>query len=257
MLLTTTIKFLNTLKNTVLLSATSSLKLSSFKLTDQQWDLLDEVSDVLTLFKEMTLYFSQAETPLISDIIGALEDLITAETPVTVAENYSSLNEECEVYAIAIVMSPDKKLHWFRSRGWSEENIERIKNLTVSRWEESYKWSSSAPTAAATPVASTSSPRASSWVAPTTESIPAGLDDIQAYLNEPPMTSTLLKTFGGSINNQEPSTPSLSRLGSDFCSGPTTSVDGERSFSVGRRKLGSMQHNTADQTFQSSMAVGS
>ncbi|KAJ7793725.1 hypothetical protein B0H13DRAFT_1675496, partial [Mycena leptocephala] len=41
----------------------------------------------------------------------------------------------------------------------------------------------------------------------------------------------------------------------DFFS--ATSVDSERSFSDGRRKLGFMQHNTADQTFRSSMAVGS
>ncbi|KAJ7732836.1 hypothetical protein B0H16DRAFT_1328492, partial [Mycena metata] len=43
----------------------------------------------------------------------------------------------------------------------------------------------------------------------------------------------------------------------DFCSAPATSVDAERSFSVGRRKLGFMQHNTAEQTFRSSMAIGS
>ncbi|KAJ6527344.1 hypothetical protein DFH09DRAFT_935665 [Mycena vulgaris] len=44
---------------------------------------------------------------------------------------------------------------------------------------------------------------------------------------------------------------------SDFCSAPATSVDSEHAFSVGRRKLGFMQHNTSDQTFRSSMAVGS
>ncbi|KAJ7449000.1 hypothetical protein FB451DRAFT_950729, partial [Mycena latifolia] len=138
------------------LTATSSLKLSSFKLTDEQWALSDEVTDVLGLFDEMTQYFSQAETPLIADTIGALEDLISSlkrvrdddETSnvvrvaacaaVMVAEKYFSLNDECEVYAIAIVMSPNKKLDWFRSRGWSEDEIERIKNLVVHRWEESY-----------------------------------------------------------------------------------------------------------------------
>ncbi|KAJ6467105.1 hypothetical protein C8R47DRAFT_990636 [Mycena vitilis] len=46
-------------------------------------------------------------------------------------------------------------------------------------------------------------------------------------------------------------------MGSDYCSAPATSVDGERSFSVGRRKLNFMQFNTSDQTFRRSMAVGS
>ncbi|KAJ6507332.1 hypothetical protein C8R47DRAFT_1037152 [Mycena vitilis] len=115
------------------LTATSELKLSSFRLTDAQWKLSEEVTDVLSLFDEMTQYFSQAETPLISDTIGALQDLITALekvredeeasnvvrvascAAVMVAKKYFSLNEDCEVYAIAIVMSPDKKLDWFRN----------------------------------------------------------------------------------------------------------------------------------------------
>ncbi|KAJ6532496.1 hypothetical protein B0H19DRAFT_887604, partial [Mycena capillaripes] len=139
------------------LTATSALKLSSFRLTDEQWDLVDELSDVLSLFDEMTLHFSQSETPLISDSIGALEDLLTslrnvrdddktsdvvrvaACAGVMVAEKYISLTDECEVYSIAIVMSPDKKLDWFRSRKWKDEDIERIKKLAIDRWEESYK----------------------------------------------------------------------------------------------------------------------
>ncbi|KAJ7488368.1 hypothetical protein FB451DRAFT_1337405 [Mycena latifolia] len=159
------------------LTATSSLKLSSFKLTDEQWALSDEVTDVLGLFDEMTQYFSQAETPLIADTIGALEDLISslkrvrdddetsnvvrvaARAAVMVAEKYFSLNDECEVYAIAIVMSPNKKLDWFRSRGWSEDEIERIKNLVVHRWEESYQRFSTPPAANPATQASTSSSR--------------------------------------------------------------------------------------------------
>ncbi|KAJ6527356.1 hypothetical protein DFH09DRAFT_935643, partial [Mycena vulgaris] len=37
----------------------------------------------------------------------------------------------------------------------------------------------------------------------------------------------------------------------------TTSVHSERTFSVGRRKLGFMQHNTSDQNFRNSMAASS
>ncbi|KAJ7165348.1 hypothetical protein C8R46DRAFT_876188, partial [Mycena filopes] len=139
------------------LTATSELKLSAFKLTNAQWELAEEVSDVLSLFDDMTLHFSQAETPLIADTIGALEDLLTslkmvrddteasnvvrvaACASVMVTEKYFSLTEECEVYSIAIVvMSPDKKLEWFRQRQWSEEDIARIKERVVSRWQTSY-----------------------------------------------------------------------------------------------------------------------
>ncbi|KAJ7107694.1 hypothetical protein C8R44DRAFT_834190 [Mycena epipterygia] len=157
------------------LTATSTLKLSAFKFTEDQWALSDEVTEVHSLFDEMTLYFSQAETPLISDRISALEDLIyslkqvrddeessnivrvAACAAVMVAEKYFSLNEECEVYAIAIIMSPDKKLDWFRTRKWPEDDINHIKDLTIRRWEESYKgFSSSPPVATTQPQASTS-----------------------------------------------------------------------------------------------------
>jgi hypothetical protein len=68
----------------------------------------------------MTNYFSQAETPLIADTIGALEDLFASLTLVMddsempsvirvaaaasklVCEKYFTLTGECEVYSIAI-----------------------------------------------------------------------------------------------------------------------------------------------------------
>ncbi|EJC99098.1 uncharacterized protein FOMMEDRAFT_94387 [Fomitiporia mediterranea MF3/22] len=46
-------------------------------------------------------------------------------------------------------------------------------------------------------------------------------------------------------------------MGTDFCSAPATSVDAERAFSVGRRQINFMQHNTSSDTFRAQMAVGS
>ncbi|KAJ7732837.1 hypothetical protein B0H16DRAFT_1732564 [Mycena metata] len=198
-------------------------------------DLVDELSDVLSLFDEMTLHFSQSETPLISDSIGALEDLLTSlrnvrdddETSdvvrvaacagVMVAEKYISLTDECEVYSIAIVMSPDKKLDWFRSRKWKDEDIERIKNLAIDRWEESYKAFSKASTAPATSEPSngaSTGERRNRWkVVPTKiTTTPNGPDRIQAYLAEPPISTSSLAALGGPISYcflQEESTPSL------------------------------------------------
>ncbi|KAJ7237236.1 hypothetical protein C8J57DRAFT_945396, partial [Mycena rebaudengoi] len=101
------------------------------------------------LFDDITLYFSQAETPLIANVVGALQDLIIAlkgvrddpETSnvvrvaacaaVLVAEKYFSLIEECEAYAIAIFISPDKKLGWFKKRGWDDKAIARIKDRVL------------------------------------------------------------------------------------------------------------------------------
>ncbi|KAJ7922596.1 hypothetical protein B0H13DRAFT_1464397, partial [Mycena leptocephala] len=95
---------------------------------------------------------------LISDVIGALEDLLTALkrvrddleasdvvrvascASIMVTEKYFSLTEECEVHAIAIIMSPHKKLEWYRKpeRNWAEEDIKCVKELAIHRWEQSY-----------------------------------------------------------------------------------------------------------------------
>ena len=114
---------------------------------------------------------------------------------------------------------------------------------------------------------------------PLASSSAVALDTIQAYLDSPVMPADLLKSIGGSIaywHTQEAAMPSLSRMGSEYCSAPgmlymlhlkdtplispsiqAASVDSERSFSDARRKLGFMQYNTSNQTFKSSVAVGS
>ncbi|TEB13925.1 hypothetical protein FA13DRAFT_1652134 [Coprinellus micaceus] len=46
-------------------------------------------------------------------------------------------------------------------------------------------------------------------------------------------------------------------MGLDFCSTPASSVDAERAFSVGRRQVNFMQHNTSANTFKAKMALGS
>ncbi|TEB34862.1 hypothetical protein FA13DRAFT_1624856 [Coprinellus micaceus] len=46
-------------------------------------------------------------------------------------------------------------------------------------------------------------------------------------------------------------------MGLNFCSTPASSVDAERAFSVGRRQVNFMQHNTSANTFKAKMALGS
>ncbi|KAJ7189229.1 hypothetical protein C8R46DRAFT_878180, partial [Mycena filopes] len=165
------------------LTATTDLKLKSFALTEAQWKLVDQLSLVLGIFDEMTLYFSQADTPLIADAIGALEDLlvslkmvmddtempnvirVAAAASKLVCEKYFNLTGECEAYSLAIVMTPNKKLNWFRERGWSDDKVKAIKDLAVSRWEESYK-------KFALPSSSTTAPSTSVSTASTSVSSP-------------------------------------------------------------------------------------
>ncbi|KAH8105595.1 hypothetical protein DFH11DRAFT_1691980 [Phellopilus nigrolimitatus] len=139
------------------LTGTAANKLQSFRLNDRQWFIAQHLCDVLAIFDGPTKLFSKAEVPLIADTIPMLtsvhnalkkvcaaEDVpeivrIAAHAGELVCEKYSALADECEVYRFAIVMSPDKKLAWFVRQGFSFDEIQKIRDLVIARWEESYK----------------------------------------------------------------------------------------------------------------------
>lgn len=47
-------------------------------------------------------------------------------------------------------MSPDKKLDWFRMKGWSDAEVADVERLVVARWDQSYKAISAPATTAST-----------------------------------------------------------------------------------------------------------
>lgn len=83
---------------------------------------------------------------------------VAAHAALMLTQKYHSLNDECEVYRIAMgkqklllncswlrltahctVLSPDKKLQWFADQGWDDDKIEVLCKEVISRWETSYK----------------------------------------------------------------------------------------------------------------------
>lgn len=102
------------------LTTVSANKLSAYRLTSEQWDLSDDLVDVLAIFDGPTKLFSRADVPLVMDTIPMLEDMetalkkvraheplpnvirIAAEASLLVIDKYYALNDECEVYRIAI-----------------------------------------------------------------------------------------------------------------------------------------------------------
>ncbi|EJC97720.1 uncharacterized protein FOMMEDRAFT_98270, partial [Fomitiporia mediterranea MF3/22] len=110
------------------LTAVQEFKLQNFVLSDTQLHLAKELCDILLIVEGPTRLFSQANVPLIANIIPMLlviqqaltrasEDTsqpsvlrIAAYAGTLVCKKYYALADECEIYYIAIVMSPDKKL---------------------------------------------------------------------------------------------------------------------------------------------------
>ncbi|KAJ7504698.1 hypothetical protein B0H11DRAFT_2221432 [Mycena galericulata] len=158
-------------------------KLSSFRLTSVQWSLPKEVKDVLGIFPVI---------PMIEDIEDALKRIINSAFPVL--QKYHSLTDDCEVYKIAIVMCPDKKLQWFKDRGWTREDVEELRSLVVRRWEKSYKAKALQTTTPDVPTvpAEESSP----WLTPTASTPIRAADDINTYLDDPVVPTIFMEAAG-------------------------------------------------------------
>jgi hypothetical protein len=64
--------------------------------------------------------------------------------------------------ALLTVLCSDKKLEWFRKRGWTPEEVEEVRQLVIRRWNESYKPVSVTPTTTAAVAVPLAAPTATS-----------------------------------------------------------------------------------------------
>ncbi|KAF8801762.1 hypothetical protein BYT27DRAFT_7114197, partial [Phlegmacium glaucopus] len=131
---------------------------------------------------------------------------------------YMDLTWDCEIYVIALVMCPDRKLQWLKDRV-SSERLKEIKKLVVNRWSKSY-----ASAQSQIPVIKKTTKEKSKWAAPTSSgSSKYPLDSIQAYFSESIVPSHLITEAGGYITywyQLQNSQPSLSRMAQAYCSAP-------------------------------------
>ncbi|KAF8222956.1 hypothetical protein L208DRAFT_1227111, partial [Tricholoma matsutake] len=81
---------------------------------------------------------------------------------------YSLLSADCELYQIAIVMCPDRKLKWFKDHGCTSAQIRDIKKL-VNKWVKKSA----------------------------TKSTCGPFDDITTYLLDPVLASDAIAEAGG------------------------------------------------------------
>ncbi|KAK7021616.1 putative AC transposase [Favolaschia claudopus] len=236
------------------LLADKNLKLGSYKFTARQKTLAVELETILEVLDGPTKLFQSQNRPLIVDVIPEMEDLdymlrsinessdlsnvtrVAAYAGLLVLRKYYALLDDCEAYRIAIVMCPDRKLQWFRERGWKDDQISEIRSLVIRRFTESYKTSASATPAATSPsdTISTSSTSKKSRLSdrfrrPTVsfDNTTSESDNIHTYLDAPSTepTSGVIEYWNSrlvltSTNPSIPATPDLARFGLSFCSCP-------------------------------------
>ncbi|KAJ6600177.1 hypothetical protein B0H10DRAFT_1824761, partial [Mycena sp. CBHHK59/15] len=131
--------------------------LEEYAPTPEQWALAKQLCQALVVFEDITLLFLQAEVPLIYEVIPMLEALedeltnmrndaslpavirIAAIAALLVVGKYYALSDDADVYRIAIIMCPDKKLEWFQTNpGWRPEDRLEADHVVRRRWAETY-----------------------------------------------------------------------------------------------------------------------
>ncbi|KAJ7495277.1 ribonuclease H-like domain-containing protein [Mycena latifolia] len=249
------------------------LNLKAFKLTDDQWNLVADLRDVLECIKEPTLLFSRGgkARPLISEVIPALESLrralnnaansteianicrVAAYGGLLVLDKYLDIVPNCEAYEFAIVLSPNLKLDWFKQNGRSSTQIQRIRETIVAHYDELFKTRSSAqpgPTSAPPPPTQSRACRRFGDPIDRTPASPTSIpNDIHSYLDTPPLPSLMGKTVLQYWAAEKATQPDLAEMALTYCSAPATSVDG-------RNQCAWNQHSMSSQTFRQQMSVG-
>jgi hypothetical protein len=82
-------------------------------------------------------------------------------------------------------------------------------------------------------------------------------NDINSYLDSPPIASLNGKTVLQYWSAEKTTQPDLAEMALAYCSAPATSVDGERAFSEGRNQCAWNQRSMSSQTFRQQMSLGS
>jgi hypothetical protein len=132
------------------------------------------------IFNDFTLLFSHAEVPLVHQVVLMMEDLehsldsvwnqmhqqlpavirIAAKAALHVLGKYYALSDDSEVYHIAIVMCPDKKVQWFKSNpDWCPEDAQEVQHIVTQWWTDSYANLEHAPSKPTTITAQQSVPK--------------------------------------------------------------------------------------------------
>ncbi|KAF9521710.1 hypothetical protein CPB83DRAFT_739862, partial [Crepidotus variabilis] len=141
------------------MTGVTDLKLKAYALSEDEWDLTKDLQEVLKVtFQRYHPFFSQADIPLVVDVLPALFQLrdsmdlvvndappptpavlhIAAKAASLLLDKYLNKIWECEIYTVAIVMCPNRKLQWFKDRGMPPSIIKEIKSIVLAVWKDKY-----------------------------------------------------------------------------------------------------------------------
>jgi hypothetical protein len=161
---------------------------------------------------------------------------------------------------VTTVLCPHLKLDWFRKNGRSSTQIQRIREAIVAHYHELFK-TVAAPTR--TPMLTPQAPsqcrvrRQFGIIVELALAVPIQIpDDIESYLDTPPVRSLNSKTVLQFWSAEKATQPSLAKMGLMYCSAPANLVDSERVFSERHNQCVWNQRSMSSQIFREQMSVG-
>ncbi|EJD36354.1 hypothetical protein AURDEDRAFT_174551 [Auricularia subglabra TFB-10046 SS5] len=171
--------------------------------------------------------------------------------------------DDTEIYRIAMILCPHRKMTWFSQNEWPDEWISAARQTIYTRWSETYKPLYEGVRAAATTSTAAEQPKHSKWRCSINDlAVKSALeeDTLDAYLEAPVVPVEVIDAAGGLLaywESQRAKRPRLAQMALDFLTAPASSVDAERAFSGGRLQVNHMQHNISSQAFRAKMVLGS
>ncbi|KIK05202.1 hypothetical protein K443DRAFT_40491, partial [Laccaria amethystina LaAM-08-1] len=127
-----------------------------YELNDSEWEIVKQLSSLLMIFKDVTLFFLRS-TPNIPTVLPAMDNIgewlttasVNSKLPTSIRAAASlskkTLNRYYEhldcskVYCIAMVLDPCCKLKYFKTAKWEKEWIDEAERLTRQEYIKSYR----------------------------------------------------------------------------------------------------------------------
>ncbi|KAG1902513.1 uncharacterized protein F5891DRAFT_903265, partial [Suillus fuscotomentosus] len=118
-----------------IICADKNMEICDYELSEKEWELAQQLCDVLKILKDTTLFFSRS-TPNLATVIPAMDMIDRKLTTDSITRTYEpairaslglakktlncyySMTDWSEVYRIAMVLHPRHKLSYFKEAQW-------------------------------------------------------------------------------------------------------------------------------------------
>ncbi|KAL1937246.1 hypothetical protein VTO73DRAFT_13915 [Trametes versicolor] len=251
--------------------------LRELELSEEEWQICQQLHDVLKIFYDATQFFSHQGHPNLSSVIPAMDRIdealagdainlkfrpsvrVAAALGKKTLNKYYKSTDDSELYRIAMILHPAHKLEYFRDNNWSQGWMETAEGIV--RDEFACKYAGRKRSAAS----DTSSDMSSA--AKESKNLFDNLPRRSGKKKGPGPVKTELDIYLEADTEEVDDViawwwrhrdvyPNLSRMDLDYLSIPGTSVDIERAFSRGRIILPHLRNGLSANSIRAILCLG-